>query len=372
MHSSQCILLADTQSGLSAPSQTKEVGKVSPNKPTSENCSPKNILENRVLKIQSPHDPARTPRHDWTADLILLATTIIWGVNIVAFKAAITGNDPYVFNAQRLTLAMTTLVLLAVAESMLYPQNRSPRSPVPWLSIAVFSLLNGVIYLLTYVRGISMTTAGNVALIFASLPMWTAVYASWILKERFSKLTWIGLFITALGTLVVILNGAGPVNLSTQYFQGNAWILLATLAWAAATIVSRNILTVLTPLQLAALASLMTTPIHWIVAWKISPQGLFGQQTVGYWAAMAYSGIFSTGIAYATWNAGVYRVGAAYASIYQNVVTLVAVLGGWLMLNEQLLPVQLLGGALTVIGLLTMRHARHHHHADPVEHNRCS
>lgn len=372
MHSSQCILLADTQSGLSAPSQTKEVGKVSPNKSTSETCSPKDILENRVLKIQSPHDPARTPRHDWTADLILLATTIIWGVNIVAFKAAITGNDPYVFNAQRLTLAMTTLVLLAVAESMLYPQNRSPRSPVPWLSIALFSLLNGVIYLLTYVRGISMTTAGNVALIFASLPMWTAVYASWILKERFSKLTWIGLFITALGTLVVILNGAGPVNLSTQYFQGNAWILLATLAWAAATIVSRNILTVLTPLQLAALASLMTTPIHWIVAWKISPQGLFGQQTVGYWAAMAYSGIFSTGIAYATWNAGVYRVGAAYASIYQNVVTLVAVLGGWLMLNEQLLPVQLLGGALTVIGLLTMRHARHHHHADPVDHNRCS
>lgn len=321
------------------------------------------------MTTQLPSNPAKATRHDWTADLILLATTIIWGVNIVAFKAAITGNNPYVFNAQRLTLAMTTLVLLALAEAVLYPQNRSPRLPVPWAKIAIFCLLNGVIYLLTYVRGISLTTAGNVALIFASLPMWTAVYASWVLKERFSKLTWAGLFITALGTLVVILNSAVPVNLGTQYFHGNAWILAATLAWAGATIVSRNILTVLTPLQLAALASLSTTPIHWLIAWKLSPQGLFGQQTISYWAAMTYSGIFSTGIAYAMWNAGVHRVGAAYASIFQNVVTLVAVLGGWLILNEELLPIQVLGGVVTVVGLLTMRHARHHHYSSLEDQN---
>jgi hypothetical protein len=39
------------------------------------------------------------------------------------------------------------------------------------------------------------------------------------------------------------------------------------------------------------------------------------------------------------------------------------------MLKEQLLPIQILGGILTVIGLLTMRHARHHHPASPVDHN---
>ena len=75
-------------------------------------------------------------------------------------------------------------------------------------------------------------------------------------------------------------------------------------------------------------------------------------------AAIIYSGIFSTGVAYATWHAGVRAVGGSHASVYQNVVTLVAVIGGWLVLKEQPMSAQIFGGLLTIVGLFLMRRGR--------------
>ncbi|MBX3420981.1 MAG: DMT family transporter [Pirellulaceae bacterium] len=300
--------------------------------------------------------------HDWVADGLLLFTALLWGINIVVFKAAITGTNAYVFNALRLLFAVSTLVVMAAIEWQLYPAIRVRMRTLPWLTIALYCLLNGVIYLLAYVQGISLTTAGNVALIFASLPMWTAGMSMLLFNERLPGIVWTGLLITAVGTGLIILNGAGQVSLSSQYLTGNLFVLIATLAWGSATILSRNLLRVLTPLQLAAFSSLATTPIHWCIAWQHLPDVLRTSHAPGYWAAMAYSGVFSTGIAYAAWNAGVRRAGASYASIYQNVVTLVAVLGGWWLLREQLLAVQIIGGVMTIAGLLLMRRARYQAH----------
>jgi drug/metabolite transporter (DMT)-like permease len=75
-------------------------------------------------------------------------------------------------------------------------------------------------------------------------------------------------------------------------------------------------------------------------------------------AALFYSGVFSTGIAYVTWHVGVRRLGGSHASVYQNVVTLVAVLGGWIGLGEPVLTSQLIGGLLMLVGLLLMRRSR--------------
>ncbi len=74
--------------------------------------------------------------------------------------------------------------------------------------------------------------------------------------------------------------------------------------------------------------------------------------------SLIYSGVFSTGFAYASWNFGVHRLGGSHASVYLNVVTLVAVMGGWLVLKESPLVAQILGGIITIIGLLIMRRGR--------------
>ena len=300
------------------------------------------------------------------ADGLLLLTALLWGSNMLVFKGTIVHMDAYAFNALRLVFATGTLVGMAVLESLFWPQCRTMRRGVPWGQVLMFCLLNGVLYMLLFVKGISMTTAGNVALIFASLPMWAAILSMIFLAERLPTITWMGLFLTLLGTVVVVTTqSGGAISWSSEYLVGNTYTLLATLAWAGATVVSRNILMILTPLQLAAINALLTTPIHLILATSELPEAIrVAAADPLYLTAIVFSGVCSTGIAYATWNAGVRRVGASYASVYQNVVTLVAVVGGWIFLMEEMLMAQIAGGCLTIAGLLLMRKGRRQQSSD--------
>jgi len=72
-------------------------------------------------------------------------------------------------------------------------------------------------------------------------------------------------------------------------------------------------------------------------------------------SAILYCGIFSTGIALAMWSYGVKILGASHASIYGNLIPLVAMFFGWLMLSEIPTTFQWIGGGMIVSGLLTMR-----------------
>lgn len=290
----------------------------------------------------------------WAADGILLLTAAVWGINILVFKHVDRGNDLFSFNALRLVLALTTLTVLTVAEMLIWPATK-PKSGIPWFRVFFFSVLNGLLYLLIFVNAVPMTTAGNIALILASLPMWTALISLVMLKERLPTVTWIGLIVTFMGTIIVT---TGEVSLSSHYFVGNMLMLIATICWAGATVVSKPIMTSLTPLQLATISSWLTVPIHVLIAMKGIPSAVEKLSSPGFFWAVVYSGVCSTGIAYATWNAGVRMVGASHAAVFQNVVTLVAVLGGWLALGEELMLAQILGGVLTVAGLFLMRRGR--------------
>jgi drug/metabolite transporter (DMT)-like permease len=308
---------------------------------------------------QVPNQSQPTSRKiNWAADGVLLLTATVWGINILVFKFAASDGDAFGFNALRLVLALVTLVGLAIAEAMIWPAVRL-KSPIPWANILLFSFLNGLIYLLLFVKAVPLTTAGNIALILASLPMWTALLSKYFFKEVLPQVTWIGLLITFVGTVIVITQGSRHVDLGYEYQLGNLLILLATMSWACATVVSRPIMSSITPLQLAAISSLLTAPIHVLIAYKSIPAAwALATQNSTYTIALVYSGVLSTGVAYATWNAGVRLVGASHASVFQNVVTLVAVIGGWAALGEQLVLSQILGGLLTIAGLLLMRGGR--------------
>jgi drug/metabolite transporter (DMT)-like permease len=221
-----------------------------------------------------------------------------------------------------------------------------------------FSVLNGLLYLLIFVKGISLTTAGNVALIMASLPMWTAVLSCLFLSERLPLLNWIGLTVTLAGTVIVTTHSGKQIDLGGQFLFGNLTILAATITWSSATVVSRTLMQNITPLQLAAISCVLTTPVHLTLTWRQLPDEIPKLQDWLLLACLIYSGVLSTGIAYATWNAGVRMVGASHAAVYQNVVTLVAVLGGWVFLSEQISAVQVWGGLLTAAGLVLMRRGR--------------
>lgn len=291
----------------------------------------------------------------------LLATTVIWGVNILVFKHSISVVSPIVFNAARLVFSTLALGICVAVERRwrklpLLPAPGAARG-VPWPSVTAFAILTGVVYIILFVLGIERTTAGNTALLLASMPMWTAILSRLFLAEKLRRITWFGLAVTFTGTAIVTLAG-GKVDLGSAYLTGNLLMLSAAFCWASATVMSSSIYRSITPLELAFVTSLTTTPIHVFWSWQdladswdklIQPEML---------AAIVFSGALSTGVAYALWNTGVKILGGPHAAAYQNVVTLIGICGGWLLLDEPVLFGQIVGGLVMIAGVLVIRQGR--------------
>lgn len=290
----------------------------------------------------------------WLADLSLMATAWMWGINILVVKQVLTRVDPLAFNAIRMVLSV---IALGICVGIERPRAPTDTTKFRLKQFLLFALLSSLVYPLLFMRGIRQTTAGNTALLLASMPMWTAVLSFIFVRERLSPITWLGLLMTSLGTVMIAFSG-GKISLSASHLQGNLYMLAAAICWASATVVSRPLLSQISPLRLAFCATVLATPIHLLLTIQQLPITLSTLAEPALTASTLYSGIMSTGIAYATWHLGVRQLGASHAAAYQNVVTLVGVLGGWLVLSETITAAQIAGGLSIVAGLLLMRQGR--------------
>jgi drug/metabolite transporter (DMT)-like permease len=289
----------------------------------------------------------------------LLIVAFIWGANIPVTKYATSVLDPFVFNAARMLFSVAVLALGSLLESRwLTPQRQpAPRSTVSRWHLALFVVIAGFIYQIIFLCGITRTSSGNTALILSSMPMWTAAISAVFVSERLPGAAWLGLCITFVGTAIVIVP-SGKVSFSSDNLAGNLLMLAAAVTWAGATVMSRPLLASILPLRLAFLSCLASLPLHLMVAASRVESTLPAWSHAAVVWSVLYSGILSTGLAYVLWHTGVRQIGASHASAYQNLVTLIAFFGGWVLLHESPTRAQIIGGMMIVAGLLVVRRSR--------------
>ena len=308
------------------------------------------------------------------ADFNLLMAAFIWGGNVVAMKFAISVLNPFYFNAFRFVFSVLTLALwIVITRRRCRPTAELSMSRGNYIStILLYAFLFGVVYQVAFLIGMYKTSATNTALIMSSVPMWTAIIAIIFLGERLSAVSWAGLATTFIGTMIVALDkpavqmeGAMPAiqaaahTAVTTTFWGNAIMLFCAIAWSVSTVISRPVLKYISPVQLSFWGIGLALPFHILFAFlQPTDDFVMQQQTLlrpSVLTASLYSGIFSTGIALAMWSYGVKILGASHAAIYSNLIPLVALILGWMCLNEIPTPLQLTGGVMIICGLLVMR-----------------
>lgn len=283
---------------------------------------------------------------------------------MAVMKHAITEMDTFFFNAIRLTLSAIVLGICTWIEHRYSSSQTSvkqrndlsaPSKTKQWILIAVFAVLSGAIYQIIFVFGMDKTTAGNTALIMSSIPMWTAILSFLLLREKLGY-AWLGISISFIGTLVVTLQKGG-LSFDSQFLIGNGLVLVSALAWSLGAVISKPMLKFVSPIRLAFFATFGTLPLHYLmsVIWNQPDNHAINSEL---WICILYSGIFSTGFAYAMWNLGVKQLGASHAAVYQNLVPLVALIVAWRFLGESVTMIQIIGGSLIILGLFITRKLR--------------
>lgn len=288
-------------------------------------------------------------------DISLLGVALIWGVNIPLMKIGLTGVEPFAFNAARLLLSALVLALLALRE-------RSPsveRPPGLWKSVLLYAVIASGIYQWTFLLGISSQTAsgsGNGSLIMATVPLWTALLARLLLGESLRGQAKLGLAIALIGTLVVALEKG--VSGDRALLRGNFFMLLSAVAWAWGTVQSRRVLPYISPMRLSAISAVAMLPLQFALAGSTLFRFVPHLREANVWAPLIYAGVLSTGLALPMWSYGVRHSGAAQAAVFQNLVPIVAITTAWLVRGEPVTPVQVIGGALIIGGLVLVRRGR--------------
>ena len=284
------------------------------------------------------------------AELLLLGAAMMWGVNFVVVKAALSQFQPHVFNSMRFVLAIVAMVAVMRYKAIsVRPFSRQTSL------LMLAGLLHTSFYQILFIEGIARTTASNSAMILAATPATVAVMGHVIGSEKIVRHTWAGIALAFGGLYLIIRASNQNFSLRDASFLGDVLVLCAMLLWAAYTAWARQLMQRFSVMEVTALSTIYgAVPL---VLWSIPD--LFVQQwqavTIAGWGGVVYSGMFSITIAYFIWNASVQRVGAARTAIFSNLIPVFAVITGVVFLDETVSEVQLLGAVCVIAGIVLAR-----------------
>ena len=233
-------------------------------------------------------------------------------------------------------------------------------SKTQWKHVAWIGLFSTFVYQAMFMYGMRYTAAGDASLMITFNPLFTAFLAVLLLGERMSWRLFGGLVLAFAGVAVLFLASPNTDIPEMERWIGNAFIAGAAFAWATSTIIMKRVMTdipedaeaPLSPLHLTVWSSviglLILTPWAGIEALEAT----WTMPSLEAWTGIIFLAVFSTVLAYVWFADGIRIIGAGPAAFYVYLVPPFGILGGWLLLNEQLGTSLVVAFALIVGGVL--------------------
>ena len=196
--------------------------------------------------------------------------------------------------------------------------------------------------------------AGKTALLAYTMPFWVVPLAWWWVHEKPGLTRWLCIVIAAAG-FVCVVEPWRPLGAPHSI----ALALLAGLAWAVATVLSKRLFQQhpdVTPLRLTAWQMLVGT-IGLIIVAVVTPQRPV-DWTGTYTAALLYNGLLSSGVCWVLWALVVQRLSANVAGLTSLAVPVAGVLFAWGLLHEQPSNPEWTGIVLIGVALLALQFRR--------------
>lgn len=265
-----------------------------------------------------------------------LAVVLLWGLNFVAVKISLTVLPPFLVAGLR----------FAFVGACLAPFFRPRLEQFPGVALVAVVLGVGHFGLLFF--GISGMHAATAAII-TQLGVPFSVVLAWVVFGDRPAPWRVAGTVLAFGGVALL---AGEPSL--PHWGPLAAAVVAMVAWACSNVQVKR-LGPLNPLALngwmALLASPMLLGLSWLVEDHQTDAVIQAVHTPRIWAAMAFTAIGSSLVAYTCW----YRLLARHAMDRVVPLTLLApvvgVTGGCLLLGEAATWQKLVGGAITVAGV---------------------
>ena len=281
------------------------------------------------------------------ADLALLLVVIAWALNFSVAKYVLAhGFQPIVYSAIRYLGAAAVLCTVTLRrEGSLRMERRD-------LVLLLGAGLVGVwVNQIAFVYAIRLSGVTTTALIMGTLPIMTALAASALGIEAFSRRFAIAGVVSFGGVALVVAGSGGSVGGS---IVGELLALAAAAAWAIYTVVLKPLSGRYSPYRIFSIVLLegaVLLPLTGVVQFSHQSWSL----GVGPWAAIVFSTVVPLVLANLLWISSIGRVGPSRAALFTNLQPVFATAFALLLLSEAIAWAQIAGGALIGAALLVAR-----------------
>ncbi|MGN6157656.1 MAG: DMT family transporter [Devosia sp.] len=284
--------------------------------------------------------------------VLLVLTTMFWGGNSVAGKAAVGNIDPYALILLRWTGAFLVLLPFALA-----PIRRDWATIQArwWLYLfygAVgYALFNVLIYVAAY-----FTSGVNNAIDQTAINVFVMLLSFLLFRTAVKPLQLVGVAVTIVGVMLTATHGDLRRILSLDINFGDLLVLIASLAYALYSISLRwrpktNWMSFLAASFFGAVLASIVFQLtlgggvpHLVkVVPEVTPLG---------WLIVVYTVLLPSLVSQMLYVRGVELIGANRASLFINLIPLFGAIGSVVLLGERLEPFHFVAGGLIVIGIL--------------------
>lgn len=281
-----------------------------------------------------------------SAQLFLVFGTVylVWGSTYLAIRIGVHDMPAVLFAGVRFLMAAPIMLAYAYWRGARLPTARSDW----WVIIATaLMMLVGANGLVTWSE--QWVESNQAALIVATSALWMAWFGTWGSQgEKLNRWTVIGLLLGFAG--VAVLVGSGLLLQSAPVLAYFA-LLLSPLLWAAGSIYSRRRPVSCAPLMTAALQMLVTGMVMTTLGLALGDAAHW-QWTFNGTAALLYLALLGSCVAYGAYFWLVHQVTPSQLGTYAYVNPAVAVLLGWLILDEQLTATQVFGTLIILMSVI--------------------
>ena len=271
---------------------------------------------------------AAQKQHRFRVALCFALVYVFWGSTYLAIKIGVGELPPFLFAGLRFFVA--GVLLLAIARAWGDPL---PRRATDWRTLAIVGL-----FLLTggnaFVVWAEQYTPSGVASIFVvTVAIWTAFFDA-IIPGGSGDLNWrvvAGLVLGFLGTALLV--GASPAEILKSDLRGPVALTFASASWSLGSVYAKRHPTEVSPYIAAsiqmivggAVVALVGTAMGEWSSWHLNLKGL---------GAIAYLVVFGSIFGYSAYAYALRHASATIVGTYAYVNPVIAVLLGWLLLNE--------------------------------------
>lgn len=289
-----------------------------------------------------------TENHSLQGHALASFTELVWGTTFVSTKVLLRAFSPLEIMIARFALGF--LALLIVGKGLMKAQEK-------WHELLfAFAGLTGVtLYFLMENIALTYISASLVGVIVAAAPLFTALVAAVVLREKLSRWFFLGFVCAIAGVAMASLAGVSELSLDPR---GVLLGVGAAFVWGVYSVIVR---------KLGAMGY-RTVPLTcrifgYGLLFLLVPACIEGfPAPLSAWteplhvANLLFLGLLASATCFVTWNRAVFLLGPVKTSVYIYATPVITIVSSALILHEAMTPVMWLGTALALGGLILSEH----------------